>query len=105
MNYKPEVQVGTGKWNCNSLVFATREEAQLNVDALEFRWLAVTDTRVVETTDPVNYAWANGQLVAVKEGSDVVVIEDVPADTFADEVARDEAREIEDEEATKEELG
>ena len=29
------------------------------------RWLAVRDTRVVESEDPVNYRWVDGALEAV----------------------------------------
>ena len=67
MTFKPEVQTGDSKWYDNNLVFATREEAEGNVNALASRWFAVTETRVVESTEPVNYAWANGQLAAVKD--------------------------------------
>jgi hypothetical protein len=30
------------------------------------RWMAVREVRVVESDEPVNYAWVNGQLKAVK---------------------------------------
>lgn len=57
MSYAPEVQTSSTAWNGNSLRFATKEEAQLNVRDLMSRWMMVTDTRVVESDDPVNYAW------------------------------------------------
>lgn len=62
MSFKPEVQTaGDGTaWTGNALRFATREEAQANVDDLMSRWMAVTATRVVESTDPVNYRWVFG---------------------------------------------
>jgi hypothetical protein len=44
-------------WSTNSLVFATREEAERYVDDLMFRWTAVRDTRVVEVDQPVNSVW------------------------------------------------
>jgi hypothetical protein len=47
--------------------FATKEEAEANVCNLMMRWMAVRETRVVESTDPVNYAWVDGQAVPVKE--------------------------------------
>jgi hypothetical protein len=57
----------SGKWTGNELRFATREEAEANVANLADRWLLVTDTRVVESDDPVNYRWVAGVgLVAVE---------------------------------------
>jgi hypothetical protein len=67
MSYKPEVQVnGANDWAGNALRFATREEAEANVHNLMMRWLLVTDTRVIESTDPVNYAWVNNQLQSIE---------------------------------------
>ncbi len=55
MSFEPEVQTDTaGKWYGNSLRFATRAEAEAQVADLMMRWTAVRDTRVVESTDPVN---------------------------------------------------
>jgi hypothetical protein len=52
------VQVnGDDVWAGNALRFATREEAEKNVRNLEMRWLLVTNTRVIESDDPVNYRW------------------------------------------------
>jgi hypothetical protein len=68
MSWKPEVQTdSSGKWYGNALRFATKEEAEANVFDLSMRWMLVRDTRVVECDDPVNYAWVDGGLVAVKE--------------------------------------
>ena len=65
-SYAPEVIVdSSGKWCGNALRFATREEAEANVDNLMMRWMLVRETRVVESTDPVNYKWIDGQLVTV----------------------------------------
>lgn len=70
MSWKPEVMVsGEKEWAGNSLRFATKEEAEGNVRNLMWRWLSVTDTRVVESEDPVNYRWVDGKL---EEVSDVV---------------------------------
>jgi hypothetical protein len=68
MSYAPQVETMNepSKFYGNALRFATREEAEANVLALMARWLLVTDTRVVESDDPVNYAWVNGALVAVE---------------------------------------
>jgi hypothetical protein len=56
MSYKPEVIAdASGKWTGNGLAFATKEEAEGWVKDLERRWFLVTDTRVVESDEPVNY--------------------------------------------------
>jgi hypothetical protein len=61
MSWKPEVIADQpGKWNGNALRFATKEEAEANVRDLSMRWTLVRDTRVVESTDPVNYQWVPG---------------------------------------------
>ena len=67
-SFKPEVQtVGGGDaWSGNSLRFATREEAEANVSDLYGRWLAVTDTRVVESDDPVTHRWTEAGLAPVE---------------------------------------
>jgi hypothetical protein len=58
MSFAPEVIAdSSGKFYGNGLRFATREEAEANVANLMQRWFLVTDTRVVESTDPVNYRW------------------------------------------------
>ncbi len=46
----------------NALQFATRKEAEANVRDLMMRWFAVSETRVVESDDPVNYRYTNGRL-------------------------------------------
>jgi hypothetical protein len=69
VSYKPEVIAdNSGKWCGNALRFATREEAEANVAALAQRWFLVRETRVVESADPVNYAWADGALKEVGGG-------------------------------------
>lgn len=66
MSWKPEVQTDdTGKWYGNALRFATRQEAEANVSELAFRWLAVRDTRVIESDDPVTYRFVDGQLASL----------------------------------------
>lgn len=58
MSFKPEVIAdSSGEWVGNALRFATKEEAEANVLDLSCRWMAVRQTRVVESTDPVNYRW------------------------------------------------
>ena len=64
MSWKPEVLVD-GKWCANGLVFATEKEAADNAAALLMRWFVPTDSRAVESTEPVNYQWVDGALVSV----------------------------------------
>lgn len=66
MSFAPQIRVNEGEWVGNALRFATREEAQRNVLDLQSRWVLVTDTRVVESTDPVNYRWTDRGLVRVE---------------------------------------
>lgn len=57
MSFAPEVIAdSSGKWAGNGLRFATREEAEIWVKDLSWRWTLVRETRVVESGDPVNYA-------------------------------------------------
>ena len=66
MSFKPEVQVnGRPEWCGNALRFETREEAEANVLNPMQRWLLVTDTRVVESDEPVAHRWVNNGLEAV----------------------------------------
>lgn len=66
-SYKPEVQTnGHSDWNGNALRFATREEAEAYVHDLMNRWMLVTDTRVIESDDPVNYAIVDNKLVSLE---------------------------------------
>ena len=69
-SYAPEVIAdSSGKWCGNGLRFATRAEAEANVANLASRWFAVRDTRVIESSDPVNYRWINQSLEQIqKEG-------------------------------------
>jgi hypothetical protein len=43
----------SGEWCGNQLRFATEQEAEWYVKDLSMRWLAVRDTRVVPSDDPV----------------------------------------------------
>lgn len=55
MSFKPEVIAdGSGQWCPNGLAFETEEEARVWVQDLSMRWLAVRETRVVESEEPVN---------------------------------------------------
>ena len=66
MSFKPSVSIdGGATFNENNLAFATREEAELSARDLMARWILVTDWRVIESDQPVNYAINNGVLEAV----------------------------------------
>lgn len=67
MSWKPEVIADdSGKWTGNAMRFATQAEAKASVENLALRWTLVTDTRVVESPDPVNYRWADGRAISVE---------------------------------------
>ncbi len=54
-SWAPEVIAdSSGKWAGNGLRFATREAAEQWVEDLRYRWLLVTSTRVIPSSDPVN---------------------------------------------------
>ena len=66
MSFKPEVIAdSSGQWCGNALRFATREEAEANVQDLMMRWFAVRETRVVKSDDPVNYWYVDHKLVEI----------------------------------------
>jgi hypothetical protein len=66
VSYAPEVLV-EGRWSCNGLRFATLQEAEASALNLMMRWTLVRDARATETSDPVNYAWVDGQLQALQQ--------------------------------------
>lgn len=62
-SYAPEVIADSGgKWSGNALRFATEEEAQIYVADLQRRWFLVTETRVIPSSDPVNYEIKDGRI-------------------------------------------
>ncbi len=68
-SYRPMVSVDGGrKYDGNALRFATYEEAEANAIDLGMRWMLVTNTRVDESEDPVNYRWSQSNgLIAVEK--------------------------------------
>lgn len=67
MSFKPSVSTdGGATFNENNLAFATREEAELSARDLMARWMLVTDWRVVESDQPVNYAIKDGVLESIE---------------------------------------
>jgi len=66
MSYKVEMKADeTGNWIPNGMTFASHDEAYEYGMDLWARWGAVTDMRVVESENKVNYSYANGRLVPV----------------------------------------
>lgn len=66
MSFKPEVSTDGGRtFHQNALAFATREEAEASARDLMSRWMLVTDWRVVESDQLVNYTLKDGVLEAV----------------------------------------
>ena len=63
MSFKPQVQTDfSGKFYDNHLAFASYQEAYDNARDLSRRWMMVRDFRVVESDQPVNYSYLNGEL-------------------------------------------
>ena len=66
MSYRPMFRFNETETQGNALRFATYEEAYDNAAALFARWTRPSDFFVEENEDPVNYAWVDRALVAVK---------------------------------------
>jgi hypothetical protein len=63
VSYRAEVLADqSGTWAGNALRFATRAEAEHYAADLASRWLLVTATRVVASTDPVTDRIIDGRL-------------------------------------------
>jgi hypothetical protein len=63
MSFKAEVRTDdTGNWHGNALRFATKDEAIAYAHKLMMRQFSVRATRVVETDDPINYAYVDGRM-------------------------------------------
>ena len=75
-SFKAEVIAdSSGKWAGNALRFATEEEAAIYVADLARRWTLVTDTRVVESDDPVTDEIVDGVLRKVEPPLDNMSLE------------------------------
>lgn len=59
---------GDKDWVGNGLRFATRQEAQDYVTELSWRWTAVQETNVAETTDPVTAEFRDGRTIHLNLG-------------------------------------
>lgn len=55
----------SGKFCGNAVRVATRQEAEAYARHKKASWTLVQETRVIESADPVNYRWVNGQLESV----------------------------------------
>jgi hypothetical protein len=64
MSWKPQVFL-EGKWSGNGLAFATKQEAEENASDLLMRWFVPTDSRAIESDEPVNYSYADRKLVRI----------------------------------------
>ena len=78
MSFKPSVSTdGGATFNENALAFATREEAEASARDLMGRWMLVTDWRVIESDEPVNYTLKDGVLESVGGGGvKLILVED-----------------------------
>ena len=63
-SWAPEV-LCSGTWTPNGVRFATEAEAEQWGRDLLMRWFVPTDSRAVQSTDVVNYAYTDDGLVAV----------------------------------------
>lgn len=59
----------SGTFAGNQLRFATEDEAKAYVQDLSMRWTSVRATRVLKSTDPVNYEWRDGRSHPIEEVS------------------------------------
>lgn len=82
MSWKCEVIAdSSGVWAGNALRFPTAREAEDNVSDLSMRWLAVRQTRVIESSEPANYRYLDGRLAPIEpipESNVVTLKEDKP---------------------------
>lgn len=63
-SYKVEVQERRGSpWVANGVRYATEAEAEAAKWDLAGRWFGPFAFRAAPSTDPVNYAWVDGQSV------------------------------------------
>jgi hypothetical protein len=61
-SFAPEVIAdSSGKWAGNACRFKTAAEAQKSASLLMMSWMAVRETRVVESEDEPNYKFVDGQ--------------------------------------------
>ena len=69
MSWMYEIKVyGDPKFYRNSVVFATKEEAEKAGYNKFFNWFSADEYRVVEVDEPVNYKWVDGEgLVSVEK--------------------------------------
>ena len=62
MSFKPAIKVyGEEPYYTNGQTFATEEEAHKSAVNRMFNWTLAEDVKVVESDEPVNYKWVDGQ--------------------------------------------
>jgi hypothetical protein len=59
MSWAPQAMTDSGNWAGNGLRFATKEEAEMYAAQSS----SARNTRVIESFEPVNYRWDNGQVI------------------------------------------
>jgi len=70
MSFKPGFKIRGEKDLCtNAQAFATREEAHASAHARFMVWTVPEDFGVIESDEPVNYAWVDGQNVMVNRAA------------------------------------
>jgi hypothetical protein len=63
-SWKPEVTADNVNWDCNTMRFATRDEAYQCVAA---RWDAVRNYHTTQCDDPVTYVFRDGRAIPLEE--------------------------------------
>lgn len=67
-SWKAEVVTEAGgNFNGNAVRFATAKEAEEYVADLAHRWILVRGTRVLSSSDPVNYRWNGSDIEPVEK--------------------------------------
>jgi len=66
MSFAAEVIAdASGKWAGNAIRFGTAMEAEQYVADLKNRWFSVTQTRVIESDDPITQQIVDGIMSAI----------------------------------------
>lgn len=74
MSWKAEFQTHNDQgWHTNSVRLATKEEAEWSAQDIAHRWLLVSDWRVVECDDPVNWEVINNELRLVRNTNEETI--------------------------------
>jgi hypothetical protein len=64
MSFKVEVIAdSSGQWTGNQMRFASKNEAEIYALDLALRWTLVTNTRILQSDESVNYELREGRFV------------------------------------------